>query len=115
MLLTKFKFVILISTCFVILLVACKKQNPIEANNLYGKWKLIEIYDEYGSGGTQGWHNVSGESLPQIEFTVNGQNKKADSSGGTFQQCSGTYRMPAQNKVEINSTCDPPIENLTVS
>ncbi len=33
----------------------------------------------------------------------------------TCLQCSGTYRMPIRNKVEINSTCEPAIESLTIS
>ena len=50
MLSMKFKFAIVITTCIATLLFACKKQNTNEVRQLYGKWKLIEIYDEYGSG-----------------------------------------------------------------
>lgn len=110
----QFKFVILISLFFATLLVSCRKQNSIEVNNLYGKWKLIEIYDEWGSS-THGWFDVSSKNLQQIEFSANGRYAKFDSSGGTLQQCSGTYRMQARNKIEIHTTCDPANESLTIS
>ncbi len=111
----KLKFAIVIAACFAPFLFACKKQKAVKDNNLYGKWKLIEIYDKYGSGETNGWHDVTRDGLQQIEFTLNGGYKKTENIGATSRQCSGTYKMPAQNKVEINSTCDPAIESLTIS
>jgi len=111
----KFKFVIFISACFAILLVSCKKQNFSEANKLHGKWILVGIYDKYGVSGNNGWHNVSGDELQQIEFTVNGTYRKTDRSSGRMQNCSGTYRIRGRNEVEITSVCEPAIERFTIS
>ena len=96
------------------LFVSCKKQNCIEITKLYGKWKLVEVYDVYGGGGSNGWYYISGDWLRQIEFTQNGEYSQADSYA-TLKQCSGSFRMPAQNKVEIFSNCDPAIENFTIT
>ena len=111
----KLKFTALTMIFFATLQIACKKQNAIVDKALYGKWKLTEMYDEYGAAGTYLWNDVSNENAHYLEFTANSHYKKTESSGGAFRQCSGTYKFLTHTKIEVDSNCEPKIERLTIS
>lgn len=100
---------------FAIVLFGCKKENAIENKSLYGRWRLTEVYDEYGSDGPNLWHSVSNEDTHYLEFTEDGQYKKLESSSNQFRQCSGTYQLLHDNKVAVNSSCETEIERMTIS
>ncbi len=109
------KFTALIMILFATLQIACKKQNATVVEALYGKWKLTEMYDEYGSGAPYVWNAVSDANSHYLEFIANSHYKKTESSGGPYRECSGTYKFLTHTKIEVNSTCEPKIERITIS
>jgi hypothetical protein len=111
----KTKLAILTMACITTLLFACRKENRIGNTHLYGKWILTEVYDPYAYGGSSFWHTVSNDQSHYLQFTSTGEFKKIENSGGAFQQCSGTYRLSSENRLEVNSSCPTLVEKMTIS
>lgn len=101
--------------CLASLSYSCKRQDSSNQDYLIGRWKLAEVYDEFGAGAVHAWRKVPDGTDRHIEFLADRQYKQKDSTANIFQQCSGTYQRTAQNNIEITSTCEPGLVSLTIS
>jgi hypothetical protein len=113
MIYTKIKLFLLIVGSFACCLLACNKQDSETISNLYRKWKLIEIYDPFGSGVTHKWYKVMAKDGHGVEFTADGHYKKWNGLDSVIQ-CSGTYTINNQQKIYIASNCELQNEELSI-
>jgi hypothetical protein len=114
----KFPFILAI-TCGLAssLLFSCAKQNDLAfaVKNLYGKWRLTDIYDRFDSGIVHEWRPVRPDEAHSLEFTRTGDHKKTEGAASMYRQCSGIYKMLTLNQIEITSPCamDPEIIKIS--
>lgn len=73
--------------------------------DIVGEWKLVEIYDGYVHGGNFTWTAVPNTYSKIIRFTSDGQYFEDINSEGTQRECTGTYRLLPDNRLEIESSC----------
>lgn len=92
---------------------SCKKS--VENNGLVGNWKLVEQYDGYANSGNFQWNSVPSANSHILSFTASGSYQKTEIINGTTNNCTGTYLLQADNKLEINSTCNTVTERDFVS
>jgi hypothetical protein len=97
------------------ILISCVKKDVVENAGLIGKWRLTEVYDGYGNGGNYTWKNVPKENTHLLVFTTDGKYERNENAGGAFQKCSGTFQLLADNKLEVNSSCQTITEHMKIS
>jgi hypothetical protein len=95
-----------------LLLSSCKKDTN---KGLFGKWKLIEVYDGYANGGNFQWNTVSINNSHTLEFTSNGEYFRKENQNGNNQACIGTYLVQSGNQLEINSNCNTVTEKMNIT
>lgn len=98
-----------------LLVFSCKKENVVANHGLVGTWWLVEVYDGHANGGTYTWHTVSAENAHSLLFAADRQYIRKENSGGAFQQCTGTYELSSENRVEVRSGCQTVTETMKVS
>ena len=100
----KVRLLIFYTTLLFLTTISCKK--PVQNNGLIGNWKLVERYDGYLNGGNFRWNSVSSANSHILSFTASGNYLRTETINGTQFNCAGTDLLQADNKLEINSSCN---------
>lgn len=108
-----FRLLIILTVIFSLTNSSCKKL--VENNGIVGSWKIVEQFDGYANGGNFQWNSVPSENAHILSFTAEGKYQKAEMINGVQSNCTGTYFLHPDNKLEINSTCNTVTERAFVS
>ena len=100
----KVRLLIFYTTLLFLTTISCKK--PVQNNGLIGNWKFVERYDGYLNGGNFRWNSVSSANSHILSFTASGNYLRTETINGTQFNCAGTDLLQADNKLEINSSCN---------
>ena len=109
----KTNLIIVLSVGF--LFTSCKKEVAPPPEHLAGQWKLVAIFDVWGVVGNPGWYGLPAAETHTITFGKKGTVHRTDNWGGGLHTCSGKYTVSSSSAVTVTSSCDPSIEQFTIS